>query len=133
MSSQRTRHSSATQLTEFVGCPKEFYLSDVPTLRAVIQRGLLIKERLYAENDEVFTTGRGLTTRICTELAPLITAQWRKANDKFRPPVTITEYSLVKRLERKWKKVDNVARDTAKKKDVTYITKILDKVLDITM
>ena len=54
----RTRLSSIGNIEEFVGHGKEFNHSEVPTLRAVIQRGLLIKERLYAENDKSIATGR---------------------------------------------------------------------------
>ena len=43
----RTRHSSGNKkLKEYIGKGKEFDVSEVPTLRAVIHRGLLIKENL---------------------------------------------------------------------------------------
>ena len=129
----RTRHSSAGKLTEFVGCGKEFHLTEVPTLRAVIQRGLLIKERLYAENDTSITTGRGLKTKIIKELATLVSAQWHRANAKFRPPVTIKEKSLVQTLERNWTKVENVAWSKANPTIVDYIMEKIDKVFDITV
>ena len=45
----RARHQSGSKLTQLVGPGKEFMPSEVPTLRAVIQRGLLIKERLQLE------------------------------------------------------------------------------------
>ena len=45
----KTRHQSGTRLGELVGPGKEFVLSEVPTLRAIIQKGILIKERLMIE------------------------------------------------------------------------------------
>ena len=132
MPPKRTRQSSADKLTEFVGCGKEFYLTEVPTLRAVIQRGLLIKERL-AEDYTALATGRGMKAKIISELATLVSAQWRKANAKFCPPVTINEKSLTRRLERNWTKVESVAWGKANVKDTTDIMTKMDKVLEITL
>ena len=98
MPPHKTRPSSTTKLTEYVWVSKEFNLSEDPTLRSVIQRGLLIKDRLYAENNEVISTGRGLQTRILNDLVTLILAQWKRANHKFSPPVTISAKSLYNRL-----------------------------------
>ena len=48
----RTRHQSGSKLTELVGPGKDFIPSEVPTLRAVIQQGILIKEELLAKQDK---------------------------------------------------------------------------------
>ena len=66
----RTRHQSGSKLRELVGAGKEFLLSEVPTLRAVIQRGILIKERWMIEEN----TGQKkvLVGDIVRELVPLI-------------------------------------------------------------
>ena len=45
----KTCHQSGTNLGELVGPGKEFVLSEVPTLRAIIQKGILIKEMLMIE------------------------------------------------------------------------------------
>merc|ERR1712129_410117 len=48
----RTRHQSGSKLTELMGPGKEFIQSEVPTLRAVIQQGILIKEELLVRQDK---------------------------------------------------------------------------------
>jgi hypothetical protein len=69
----KTRPQSGTKLGQLVGPGKEFILSEVPTLRAVMQRGILIRERLLVE--------QGTATKdihvgdIVKELVPLINAQ----------------------------------------------------------
>ena len=45
-SKAKTRHQSGTKLSEFVGRGKEFVECEVPTLRAVIRKGILIKEKM---------------------------------------------------------------------------------------
>ena len=48
-SKPRTRQASCCKLSGFVGAWKEFSLADVPTVRSVIRRGLLLKEQKAAE------------------------------------------------------------------------------------
>ena len=93
----KTRGQIGLKLRDLVGPGKEFLPSDVPTLRGVMQRGLLIKERLMLEE------GRGKkqvqVSEIVEELVPLIEVQWQNSNPRFCPPVTIQGYSLRKKLE----------------------------------
>ena len=69
---RNTRNQSGSQLSAFVGKGKEFIPSEVPTARVVIQRGILIKEKL------MFEKGRGKydvsLEEVVKELVPLITA-----------------------------------------------------------
>ena len=93
----KTRQSSGNKLVDLVGCGKEFVLSDIPTHRAVIQRAILIKEKLYVQNDTAKTEIK--KADIIPELATLIIEQWKSSNDKFVSPVTIQKGSLEKRLD----------------------------------
>ena len=111
----RTRHQSGSKLTEFVGPGKEFNLSEVPTLRAVIQRGILIKEKLLLEQGSAKKDIH--VSEIVKELVPLIVAQWHKSNVKFSPPVTIMEHSIKNKVERLWRKIEEVVRGRGKKNE----------------
>ena len=44
-SKPRTRHSSDCKMSAFVGAGNEFSLADVPTNRALIRRGLLLRDQ----------------------------------------------------------------------------------------
>ena len=80
-------------------------MSEVPTLRAIIQKGILIKERLMIEE---MTSKKKI--ELVKEVAPLVLAQWQKSNAKFVPPVTIREKSLRQKLEKLWRRVEEVAQ-----------------------
>ena len=58
-SKPRTRHSSSCKLSDYIGGGKEFILSEVPTNRAMIQRGILLREN-YSKD------------QIAKDLAPLV-------------------------------------------------------------
>ena len=47
----KTRYQSSFKLRDLVGPGKEFFPSEVPTLRAAVQRGVLIKEICMIEKD----------------------------------------------------------------------------------
>ena len=129
----KTRHQSGTKLGELVGPGKEFVLSEVPTLRAIIQKGILIKERLMIE--EMTSKKNILVGELVKEVAPLVLAQWQKSNAKFVPPVTITEKSLRQKLEKLWRRVEEVAQGKGKggrKEEKEKVVDLLDKLLDIT-
>ena len=126
----KTRGKIKSKLQYLVGAGKEFNPSEVPTLRAAIQRGLLIRERLLWEE------GRAKkdipTLEVVQELAVLIQLQWQKSNPKFSPPVTIQEYSLIKKLQKLWIKVEGVALKRGRKGERRKVMAMLDQVLDIT-
>ena len=96
------QHSGST-LTQLVGPGKEFMPSELPTLRAVIQRRLLIKERLQLEQGTAKTDIQASETTV--ELVPLIRAQWHRSNAKFSQPVTINDNSLRIKVVRIWKRL----------------------------
>ena len=133
----KTRHQHVARLsqygnklTDFIGPGKEFDVSEVPTMRSAIQKGILIKEKLMIEDGVVKTQiNPGMIAR---KVAPLVIAQWTRANVKFVPPVTFKEHSLVRKIEKFWIRVENVAWGRSNKKETENVTALLDKLLDIT-
>ena len=109
---------------------KEFLPSEVPTLRAIIQRGLLVRDRLLLEQGSAKTEIH--TKDIIAELVPLISTQWQMSNAKFSPPVTIKEDSIRKKVERLWGRVEEVKRGRAGKMEREKVELLLDKLVDIT-
>lgn len=127
----KTRRQLGSKLRDFVGPGKEFVASEAPTLRAIIQRGILIKEVAVLEEEKgKFEVQIGDLVR---QLAPLVLGQWYKSNAKFCPPVTITEKNLIVKMERLWRRVDDVAQGKVKKKEKEKVEGLLDKVFDITV
>ena len=126
----KKRGQIGSKLRDLVGAGKEFNPSEVPTLRAAIQRGLLIKERLLLEEGRAKTDIQ--TLEIVQELAVLIQLQWQKSNPKFSPPVTIQEYSLIKKLQKLWVKVEDVALKRGRAGGRKKTMDMLDQLLDIT-
>ena len=118
-------------MREFVGKGKEFDKSEVPTIRAVIQQGLLIKEN-WIMAEEQLHRNEVSPQEIASSLAPLILAQWQKSNAKFIPPVTITEKSLLQKVLRLWKRVDKAALGNTTKAVKAKVEEMLDTLLDIT-
>ena len=53
----KTRGQLGTKLRDFVGPGKEFLPSEVPTLRAVLQRGILLRESILREEGRAKTVG----------------------------------------------------------------------------
>ena len=113
----RTRHQSGSKLTELVGPGKEFIQSEVPTLRAVIQKGILIKEELLVKQDKKDIH----VSEVAVKLVPMIVAQWQKSNAKFCPPVTIQDISIKQKV-----------RGRAKKGEKEKVSELLDRLFDIT-
>ena len=123
-SKPKTRNQSSSKLSDFVGKGKEFIPSEVPTARAVIQRGILIKEKLMIENEKgKYDVSLG---EIVKELVPLIMFQWKRSNAKFSPPVIIQEKSLTTKVERLWKRVENVAWVRVKQAEKDRVVVLLD-------
>ena len=95
----KTRHQSGTKsLRDYVGVGKDFDKTEVPTLRAVIQQGIFLKDNIVM-NDEAAKNFVGGAV-IAKKVAPLILAQWHKSNAKFCSPAIITEKSLVNKVEK---------------------------------
>ena len=75
----KTRSHVVSKLSDFVGKGKEFEQREVPTLRAVMQRGILMKQQIMIEEDTAkYHIDKG---DIAGALVPLVLAQWYKQND----------------------------------------------------
>ena len=107
-----TRHSSGTKLSDLVGPGKHFLTSEVPTLRAVVQRGILLQqERLIVEDVQ---RKHYPLAELAKDLAPLVILQWHKSNANFQPPVIFTEKYIVKKIQRKWEGLVETANKKVK-------------------
>ena len=127
---RKTRHTSGSKMSEYLGGGKELLPSEVPTLRSALQKALLVQEEFMflEEGDRPNLSIR----EIMGEVVTAVISQWLKANVKFVPPVTIEPKSLENRLVEAWDKVSLVARDKASKLVVKTWEDKLDKLLDIT-
>ena len=130
MAGVKTRKHSYSKLSELVGSGKDFLPSEVPTLRAVIQKGILIREGVLVELGKAKTDVH--SKDIIAQLVPSIVAQWQRSNAKFTPPVTIKEKSIRTKVERLWWMVEEVKRGRAGKGLRKKVELLLDKVVDIT-
>ena len=126
----RTRISSGSKISDYVGVGQEFNKSEVPTNRAVLRMGLFLKERKLLE--ENISKQNYTSQELARDLAPLIIAQWTKSNAKFTPPVIITEKALYARIEKLWDRVSDVVRGRAKPKVKKQVELELDKLMDLT-
>ena len=130
----KTRHQSGSKLRDYVGPGKELDASEAPTLRSIIQKGILMKEVALIEEEK--GKFKVLVADVIRQLTPLVLAQWSKSNAKFCPPVTITEKALETKLERLWKRVEDVAQARGrgkKENEREKVDALMDKVLDITV
>ena len=81
---------------------KEFITSDVPTLRSVIQRGILIQERnIHNEIAYCFYSNKELSL----ELAQLVIDQWQKSNALFTGSVIYHRRSIPERIKKKMDRI----------------------------
>ena len=83
----KTRHDSASKLKEYIGPPVKLNPNGVPTIRAVLQEGLFLKDKKLLE--ENFAKGQ-----MASDLAHMVLSQWTKSNHLFIPTVIIKENTL---------------------------------------
>ena len=105
----KTRHASGSNLQDYVGAGKEFDPTEVPTLRAMIQHGIFLRDQKFLFQDVAKNAPSYSKKQIAKDLAPMILAQWHKSNHKFVPPVIMKQYSLEKKIEILWQRAENVA------------------------
>ena len=122
-----------------MGPGKEFIPSEVPTLQTIIQRGILIRDRMLLEQG---SAKKMSTSKILfLNWYSLIVAQWQISNAKFAPPVTIKEGSIRAKVDRLWGKVEEVKHGRAGKgkgggkgkgtMERDKVELLLDKLVDI--
>ena len=130
-SKRKTRHTSGSKVSEYIGLGQDFLPSEVPTLRGALRKVLLIQEKHILEDD---CDRRNLPlVEILAQVAESVLAQWRKSNVKLSPPVIITGNALSQRLKTAWENISLIARGKAKKADKAKWEMKLDKLLDLTV
>ena len=95
----------------------------------MIQRGILLREKLLIEDEKSRTEIS--VNQLSKELVPLVLAQWHRSNAKFSPPVVIQSKSLANKIERLWKRVENVAWGRSNKSETEKVIELLDRLLDV--
>ena len=101
MAGVKTRRLSDSKLSQLVGPGKEFIPSEVPTLQTIIQRGILIRDRMLLEQGSAKTD-----VHIKDIVLELVFSDsgtiWQISNAKIAPPVTIKEGSITYDKGQRW-------------------------------
>ena len=91
---------------------KEFLTSEEPTLRAVIQMGILLQqERLLVKEVE---RKHYPVTELAKDLAPLVIRQWRKSNANFKPLVVFEVRYIRRKIQTKWESLVDILNGRVK-------------------
>ena len=72
-------------------------MTELPTLRALLRHGVYLQEKSLLEQD--VDRRNYPVAKMAEELAEEVMARWRRANDQFGPPVTITKKSLLRKIQ----------------------------------
>ena len=121
----RTRHKSGTHMSEFLGTGKELLVSDLPTLRDVLRFGILLRE----QHDEDLRNY--LVKEMARDMIPPIVNQWLRANALFKPPVIVSEKTIIDKIIEAWQIASDISLKKAKKAKKEKNVSKLDKLFDI--
>ena len=128
---RKTRHTSGSKISEYIGVGQDFLPSEVPTLRGALRKVLLLQEQHILDEDG---DRRNLPVSILMlQVAESVLAQWSKSNIKFSPPVIVTRNALAQKLQTAWDSSSLISRGRAKKTDKLWLEAKLDKLLDLTV
>jgi hypothetical protein len=109
-SKKRTRHSSSTRLDEYLGPGTELLRTEVPTLRDILRKELLIQE------EKMLSQGGDRTNypvrQMIEELATV------KSNYKFKTPVVSDRKNVLRRLMSAWENINSIALKRETKQSV---------------
>ena len=121
----RTRKKTGTKFSDFLGTGRDFLVSELPTLRDVLRYVVLLREQ-HEEN------ARNITVReVAREVVPVLINQWVKANALFKPPVIVSDKTIIDKIVEAWSFVsDVVSKSVSKTKKEKFIIR-LDKLFDI--
>ena len=127
----KTRYFSGSILSKYLGSGQELITSEVPTLRAVLRKALLVQEEFVREQDG---DKRSLPVKeIMKVTCKEVMDQVVKSNCEFSPPVILTPLALQIRLEKAWNKFTLIANGRASKAVKSQWQPKLDKLLDLTL
>ena len=125
-----TRSNSKFKLSDIVGEGQEFLPSEVPTLGAVIRKGILIQQNNLHNN---ISRHNYTISDLSRDLAELILDQWKKSNIEFQPPLTKHKNTIAFDIKKKWRTLTLMASEKATQKDRTEIMSKLNKVYNIVL
>ena len=100
MAGVKTRRRSDSKLSQLVGPGKEFIPSEVPTLQTIIQRGILIRDRMLLEQGSAKTDVH--IKDIVLELVFSDSGTMANLKCQICPPVTIKEGSITYDKGQRW-------------------------------
>ena len=84
MSGSRTRHNSGSNISDLIGRGKNFYTSEKPTARDILQLGIFLKETHHIGS-------KYLVNEMITNIIVQLHAHWMKSNHRLDLQVIITE------------------------------------------
>ena len=123
---RKTRLSTFSHLASFVGRGKHFNPSELPTVRDVLQYGILLREQ--SEADKRNYSSSSLANDIYNELIMI----WQRANTGFQVPVLNSKVTVVKRIQDVWEKANDISLGRGKLALKEAFISKLDKLFDIT-
>ena len=127
----RTRLATSTKLANYLGAGKDFEPSEVPTLRDVLRKGILLQES-NMKNFPVKAMLKDLVTSVYQ--------QWTRSDSSFGEPerdcstVVYSRRALERRLDLCWKTFTKIAnKQITKQNQIEIWESKLDKLFDITV
>ena len=128
---RKTRNDSGSKLTDYLGPGKEFLPTEVPTLRGVLRKALLIQEEHILD---FCGDRRSLSVAdLMIKVADSVIEQWQISNNQLAPPVIVTKKALRLRLKTAWENIGLIARGRANNSVKMKWEAKLDKLLDLTV
>ena len=125
----KTRHASGTKMVEFLGGGRLMLPSELPTERDVLRHALFLQEQnlLVKEEDR-----RNYPVKeIMKDVLPHLMEKWQKANAQFKPPIIISEQTILSKLNTSWELCSDIVYGKANKKKKEKAAASLDRLFDI--
>ena len=123
-----TRSSLKNNVAIHFGPGKEFLQSEVPTVRAVLQKGILIQEQNLLNGIQY---QHYPINTLCKNLVMQVICQWEKSNPLFKPPVILHYLSIFNKINLLWTKANDFANGKLRKSVREEFIGNLDKLFDI--
>ena len=124
----KTRNAKKCAISEFLGSGgKEFSPSELPTLKDILLKGLLLKEREEGGNKHVYSI-----KKLAQDILPALKDQLLKANAQFVVSFTVVDKAILDRIERAWCTGRDIGlRKVTKKAAIEQFTSRLNKLFDL--
>ena len=119
-----------SRMKEMIGEGKELLASQLATNRSILQKCILVKEKMIFEDNIHFS--KVSLQEVANVVLFDLSQQWMTVSPLLRPPVIISEEGIVNKTKRLWEKAVNVCRDRTSKGTRQLFLRQLDKLFDIT-